>query len=483
MRKSLARIFFGLSLVASTRADTSLTFGPVAGGNPGPCWQDVAVHSQLNGAGYANFSLPGIVGTGFVFSSVFQADNFPASSHLIYSYSIDMTQLPPAPNHCVKLFIHFGSPITCLYDVMVFTNTSGVDLQSATKAAYGDILFQFGTGCVAPHQSTRSIGLASDAVPKNGYVTIIDDYTDPASGQSNEVRISLNALVPDVPPNWAFAPPLIRIPNPLFQGTFLIASNQSSTGTMVADFTLQLYDASTNGYPVSQLYTQTVTINKSLVSIPLPFDPSSYTGPTRWLKLGVRSQGANGFTPLDPLFQLTPTPQAVYAYSAGVVADLAPGQAVRSLNGLTDSLVVQGGNDIAVTLNGDGKTILVSLSQTPGTPSDRNLKTNFTEINSAQILKKVAALPVRSWRFTNEADNIRHLGPTAQDFSATFGLGSDEKRIGIADEGGVALAAIQGLNAKLEEEVRAKNERIRSLEKRLEELERTIHALTVRDSP
>jgi hypothetical protein len=37
----------------------------------------------------------------------------------------------------------------------------------------------------------------------------------------------------------------------------------------------------------------------------------------------------------------------------------------------------------------------------------------------------------------------RHIGPMAQDFYSAFGL--DDKRITTIDEGGVALAAIQGL--------------------------------------
>jgi len=479
MKKTLAQIFCGLFLAASARADTPLTFGNVsAGGSVGPCWQDTALYS--GSGGFGNFNLPGIAATGIVYSTVFEVINFspsPGSSHLVYTYSVDMSALPAAPNHCVKLLVHFGSPITCLYDVMVFTNGSYVNLSSARKAPYGDITFQFGSGCLAPGQRTDVLGMQSDAVPKNGYVTIIDDYTDPASGTSNEVRISVAAIVPDVPPNWAYAPFPFNVPNAFFQGTFYVGTNQFLPGTnLLADFTLQLYDASSNGFPVSQLYTQTVTIKQGLFNVPLPFDPSAYTGPTRYLNLAVRPQGANNFTPLNPPLPLTPTPQAVYAYSAGVVADLAPGQAVKSLNGLTDNLVLQGGNDIAVTLNGDGKTILISLSQTPGTPSDRNLKTNFTPVNPLDVLKKVAALPVQSWRFTNEAANVRHLGPTAQDFSATFGLGNDDRRIGIVDEGGVALAAIQGLNQKLEEQVRDKDSKISDLEKRLAELEKLLRS-------
>jgi hypothetical protein len=49
---------------------------------------------------------------------------------------------------------------------------------------------------------------------------------------------------------------------------------------------------------------------------------------------------------------------------------------------------------------------------------------------------------------------IPHAGPMAQDFMAGFGLGDNEKMIGFADAQGVAFAAIQGLNKKVDEQQR-----------------------------
>ncbi|MEI8288406.1 MAG: tail fiber domain-containing protein [Verrucomicrobiota bacterium] len=83
--------------------------------------------------------------------------------------------------------------------------------------------------------------------------------------------------------------------------------------------------------------------------------------------------------------------------------------------------------------------------------SDRNLKGGFAAISAGEILAKVAALPISSWFYTNNAA-ATHIGPMAQDFHAAFGLnGPDDKHITDVDEGGVALAAIQGLNQKLEQ--------------------------------
>jgi dTDP-4-amino-4,6-dideoxygalactose transaminase len=44
------------------------------------------------------------------------------------------------------------------------------------------------------------------------------------------------------------------------------------------------------------------------------------------------------------------------------------------------------------------------------------------------------------------------MGVMAQDFYAAFGIGEDERHITTIDADGVAFAAIQGLNEKLETE-------------------------------
>jgi hypothetical protein len=85
--------------------------------------------------------------------------------------------------------------------------------------------------------------------------------------------------------------------------------------------------------------------------------------------------------------------------------------------------------------------------------SDRALKEDFTAVDAQAVLAKVAQLPIDEWRYKTEAGQ-RHLGPVAQDFYAAFGLGADDRHITTVDEGGVALAAIKGLNAKVDEQQR-----------------------------
>ncbi len=102
-------------------------------------------------------------------------------------------------------------------------------------------------------------------------------------------------------------------------------------------------------------------------------------------------------------------------------------------------------------------------------PSDRALKQGFSPVDARAVLERVASLPINSWAYTN-SPAVRHLGPVAQDFYAAFGLGTDDKHIATVDADGVALAAIQGLNQKVEETAKQKDARIEALEERLQRL-------------
>lgn len=103
--------------------------------------------------------------------------------------------------------------------------------------------------------------------------------------------------------------------------------------------------------------------------------------------------------------------------------------------------------------------------------SSRQFKHALQAVNSGAILEKVVSLPLSTWEYKGSAEG-RHLGPMAEDFAAAFELGRDTQRIATVDEGGVALAAIQGLNQKLERENAQLRSSLEALERRLSKLER-----------
>jgi hypothetical protein len=99
--------------------------------------------------------------------------------------------------------------------------------------------------------------------------------------------------------------------------------------------------------------------------------------------------------------------------------------------------------------------------------SDRALKANFGSVDPADMLARVRELPISTWNYTSDEPAIRHIGPMAQDFSAAFGVGADDRHIHPLDGQGIALAAIQGLAdelARLQAENRALAARVATLE-------------------
>jgi hypothetical protein len=108
------------------------------------------------------------------------------------------------------------------------------------------------------------------------------------------------------------------------------------------------------------------------------------------------------------------------------------------------------------------------------TTSDRSMKENFMPTDNQEILERVTSLPISRWNFKTDG-KTRHIGPMAQDFYAAFNVGMDDKHIATVDEDGVALAAIQGLNQKLEEQLKLKDDKISALEKRLADLEKLVN--------
>jgi hypothetical protein len=132
---------------------------------------------------------------------------------------------------------------------------------------------------------------------------------------------------------------------------------------------------------------------------------------------------------------------------------------LQALNGSTEIMA----------LNSTGDLTVKSVTET----SSRAEKRGFESVDGISVLEKVAGLPISEWSYKADSPSVRHLGPMSEDFHAAFGLGKTDKGLTSVDTSGVALAAIQGLNQKLEE----KDARIQELELRLLELEELVQAL------
>jgi hypothetical protein len=140
--------------------------------------------------------------------------------------------------------------------------------------------------------------------------------------------------------------------------------------------------------------------------------------------------------------------------------------------------IVQGNGNVGIGTNSAanplqmGSGAYCSVGGTWTSSSDRNAKQDFAVVSTRDVLDKVAAMPITEWQYKAEPDGIRHIGPMAQDFHEAFGLnGSDDTHISTVDEGGVALAAIQGLNEKVDGGSERVEGRMQKLENENQKLE------------
>ena len=148
--------------------------------------------------------------------------------------------------------------------------------------------------------------------------------------------------------------------------------------------------------------------------------------------------------------------------------------------GIMSNWVGDNSSDVVVFYSNGAGRFAGNLTATAfNTLSDRESKEHFESIRPRDVLDKVAALPLSQWNFKTETAS-RHVGPMAQDFYAAFGLGQDEKHIATVDAEGVALAAIQGLNQKVDEqaaELKAKEAELQALKQSLAELKEAVARL------
>jgi hypothetical protein len=213
-------------------------------------------------------------------------------------------------------------------------------------------------------------------------------------------------------------------------------------------------------------------------------------------QFAVRARGGINFQANGGIFMSVSGSSGLHPAALALNSTSANGVGVYVAEGSSDAATVfvnTGSGDIIKGFSGGTGGNLVFEVVNNGTvyangvalTSDRNAKENFTALDSQSVLAKVVSLPVTEWNYKADQKSVRHIGPMAQDFQAAFRLdGGDDKHISVVDEGGIALAAIQGLNQKLNEKdaeieaLKAKAGRVDSLEKRLTELERVVQALT-----
>jgi hypothetical protein len=104
--------------------------------------------------------------------------------------------------------------------------------------------------------------------------------------------------------------------------------------------------------------------------------------------------------------------------------------------------------------------------------SSRATKENFQPLDGPLLLAKLEKLEVPAWNYRESTAEERHIGPVAEEFHDTFGVGADPRFLAPGDVAGVALASVKAL----QEEVKQRDARIAELEARLQRLEALLPA-------
>jgi hypothetical protein len=141
-------------------------------------------------------------------------------------------------------------------------------------------------------------------------------------------------------------------------------TNANGTYTLI----FSIYNAATGGSQIGGNLTNSLTLSNGFFTVNLDFGTGIFTGSARWLDINVDGQE------LSPRVQVLATPYALFAASAATVTNgaitsvqlaassinatnIAAGQVVKSINGLTDLVSLSAGANISLTTNGQTLTI------------------------------------------------------------------------------------------------------------------------------
>lgn len=194
------------------------------------------------------------------------------------------------------------------------------------------------------------------------------------------------------------------------QGTAFLYQGQLNDGGAPAngnyDLRFAIYSTNVSGPLVAgPLTNSAVVVSNGLFTLNLDFGPGVFTGPPRWLDIGVRTNGNTGaFTTLSPRQPLLPSPYAIFANGASNLFGTLPASQLAgtlpasAFAGYTNTVTfTNGSNQFAGTFNGTfGGTFIgfffgngggisnVSVTNLTGVLADNQLPANTAFINSNQ---------------------------------------------------------------------------------------------------
>ena len=143
-----------------------------------------------------------------------------------------------------------------------------------------------------------------------------------------------------------------------YQGRLLNSGSGPASGSY--DLTFALFATNSSGVAIAGPVTNAATaVTNGLFTVTLDFGGGLFTGSTnRWLEIGARTNGVGSFTTLSPRQQITPTPYAIFANTAGNLTGLFIQQnssgAPNVIAGSPNNFVA--GGVVGATISGGGAT-------------------------------------------------------------------------------------------------------------------------------
>ena len=173
-------------------------------------------------------------------------------------------------------------------------------------------------------------------------------------------------------------------------------TNANGTYTMI----FGVYSAATSGSQIGTNLTNSATLSNGFFTVNLDFGAGIFSGSARWLDINVDGQE------LSPRVQILPAPYALFAATAATVTNgaitsaqlagaainatnIAAGQVVKNLNGLTDAVLLSAGSNVTITPSGNTLQISASGGGGGGTVTNQIAAGNnvglFTNSSIVQI--------------------------------------------------------------------------------------------------
>ena len=201
------------------------------------------------------------------------------------------------------------------------------------------------------------------------------------------------------------------------------------------DLQFTIYDANTNGSQIGNLLTNAaIAVSNGLFAVALDFGTNIFTGPDRWLQIGVRTNGISSFIPLNQRQQITPEPYAIYAANAGsalaaVTAASANAVAATNISGpvtlaqLPPAVITnnESGVNLTGTFNGNG----AGLANVPGAFASQVVAGPSVQAapNTAYLLTNNALVTVTLPTNVNVGDIVKITGAGTNGWQFAQNLG------------------------------------------------------------